>query len=132
MSCITFLCLCVCSGCCNQSRSKHLNFLEFNNSAGDGRSWFKGVVMYDKIAKCKSSPPSITLVRLFFTLCTNLSAWPLDCALVGDVTLWSMCQSLVKSLNSCDVNCMLLSETMHLGTPTVVKMSFRVLITLNE
>ena len=122
----------MCFGCCDQSGSKHLNFLEFSNSDGDGRLWFKGAVMYDRIAKCKSSPPSITLVRLFFTVSTNLSAWQLDCALVGNVILWSMCQSLLKSLNSCDVNCVPPSETIHLGIPTVVKISFKILITLNE
>ena len=121
ISCITLLCLCMCFGCCNRSGSKHLNFLEFSNSAGDGRLWFKGVVMYDRIAKCRSSPPSIALVRLFFTVCTNLSTWPLDCALVGDVILWSICQSLMKSLNSCDVNCVPPSEIMHFGIPTVVR-----------
>ena len=119
-------------GCCNQSGSKHLNFLEFNNSAGDSRLWFKGVVMYNRIAKCKSSPPSIALVRLFFTVCTNLSACPLDCALVGDMILGSICQSLVKSLNSCDVNCVPPSETMHFGILTIVKISFKILITLSK
>ena len=39
---------------------------------------------------------------------------------------------LVKSLNSCEVNCVPPSETIHLGIPISVKMSFKYLITLNE
>ena len=88
--------------------------------------------MYDRMAKCKSSPPSIAFVRLFFTVCMNLSAWPLDCAFVGDVILWSICQSLMKSLNSCDINCVPPSEIIHFEIPTIVKISFRTLITLSE
>ena len=44
----------------------HLYFLELSNSAGVGRLWFKGVVAYVRIARCRSSPPSMAFVRLFF------------------------------------------------------------------
>ena len=115
-----------------QMGSMHLNFLEFSNSAGEGRLWFKGVVMYERIAKCGSSPPSIALVRLFLIVCTKHSAWPLDCAFVGDVILCCIPHVLVKSLNSCDVNWVPPSETMHLGMPISVKISLRCLIILNE
>ena len=40
---------------------------------------------------------------------------------MGEVILWSFCQSLVKSW---DVNCVPPSKTMHLETSTVVKISF--------
>ena len=83
--------------CCVRSGNKHLNFLEFSNSASEGRLWFKGVVMYERIAKCRSSPPSMASVRLFLIVCTKHSTWPLDCALVGDVTLCCMSHILVKS-----------------------------------
>ena len=69
------------------------------------------------MAKCESSLPSMALVRLFLIVCIKHSAWPLDCALVGDVTLCCIPHILVKSLNSCDVNCVPPSETMHLGIP---------------
>ena len=74
----------------------------------------------------------MALVRLFLIVCTKHSAWPLDCALVGDVILCCMSHLLVKSLNSCDVNCVPLSETIHLGTPISMKISLRCLITLTE
>ena len=112
--------------------SKHLYFLELSNSAGEGRLWFKGVVMYVRIAWCRSSPTSMAFVRLFFIVCTKHSAWPLDCAFVGDVTVCYIPHVLVKSLSSCEVNCVLPSETMHLGIPISVKMSFKCLITLTE
>ena len=111
---------------------KHLYFLELSNSAGEGRLWFRGVVMYVRIARCGSSPPSMAFVRLFFIVYTKCSAWPLDCAFVGDVIVCCIPHVFVKSLNSCKVNCVLPSETMHLGTPISVKMSFRCLITLAE
>ena len=110
----------------------HLYFLEFSNSVGDGRLWFKGVVAYARIARCGSSPPSMAFVRLFFIVCTKCSACPLDCAFVGDVTVCCMPHVLVKSRNSCDVNWVPPSETMHLGMPISVKISFRCLITLKE
>ena len=74
----------------------------------------------------------MAFVRLFFIVCANYSAWPLDCAFVGDVTVCCIPHILVKSLNSCEVNCVPPSETMHLGTPISVKMSFKCLITLSE
>ena len=86
--------------------------------------------MYERMAKCRSSPPSMALGRLFLIVCTKCSAWPLDCALVGDVILCCMSHLLVKSLNSCDVNCVPLSETMQLDTPISMKISLRCLITL--
>ena len=107
--------------CLIQSGSKHLNFLDFSSSAGKGRLWFKGAVMYESIARYGSYPPSMALVRLFLIVCTKCSAWPLDCALVGDVILCCMSHLLVKSLNSCDVNCVPSTETMHLSTPIYVK-----------
>ena len=73
--------------CSISSGNKHLIFLEFNNSAGEGRLWFKGVAMYERMGKCGSSPLSMVLVRLFLIVCTKCSACPLDCALVDDVTL---------------------------------------------
>ena len=51
--------------------SKHLNFLEFKSSAGDGRLCVSGVVMYANNAKWGSSPPSMAFVRLFLMVCTN-------------------------------------------------------------
>ena len=90
----------------------------------------KGVVMYERMAKCKSSPHSMALVRLFLIVCTQCSAWPLDCALVGDVTVLYF-QVLMKLWDSCKVNCVSPSETMHLGTPISVKI-FRCLVTLIE
>ena len=63
-------------------------------------------------------------------VCANLSAWPLDCAFIGGVILYSVCHSQVKSLNSYNVNCVSPSEIIHLGTPITVKISFRILITL--
>ena len=109
----------------------HLYFLELSNSAGDGRLWFKGVVAYARIARCGSSPPSMAFVRLFFMVCTKHSSCPLDCVFVGDVTVCCMSHAHVKSLNSCEVNCVLPSETIHLGMPISVKISFKCLITLN-
>ena len=83
--------------CCSIWRgNKHLDFLEFNNSASNGRPWFKGAVMYDRIAKHESSSPSIDFVRLFLKVWTNHTTCSLDCAFVGDVTLCSMFQLLVK------------------------------------
>ena len=112
--------------CCSiQSGNKHLNFLEFSNSAGEGRLWFKGLVMYERMAKCESSPPSMALVRLFLIVCTKCSTFSLDYALVGDVTLCCTPHIFMKSLNSCDVNCVPPSETIHLGTPISVKISLR-------
>ena len=65
-------------------------------------------------------------------VCINRSACPLDCAFVGDVTLWCMPHVFVKSWNSCDVNWVPPSEIMHLGIPISVKMSFRCLMTLRS
>ena len=42
-------------------------------------------MMYYSIARCRPFPPSMALVKLFLIVCTNHSAWPLDCTLVGDV-----------------------------------------------
>ena len=119
------------SCCLSWTGSKHQYFLELSNSAGEGRLWFKGVVMYVRIAKCGSSPPSLAFVRLFFIVCTKHSACPLDC-IVGDVTVCCIPHVFVKSLNSCEVNCVPPSESMHLGTPISVKMSFKCLMTLTE
>ena len=47
--------------------------------------------MYERMAKCRSSPPSMALVKLFLIVCTKRSACPLDFALVGDVTLCCIC-----------------------------------------
>ena len=70
----------------------HLYLLELSNSAGDGRLWFKGVVMYDRIARCGSSPPSMAFVRLFFIVCTKHSACPLDCICWRcDCVLYALC-----------------------------------------
>ena len=110
----------------------HLYFLELSNSAGDVRLWFKGVVTYVRIARGGSSPPSMAFVRLFFIVCTKCSACPLDCAFVGDVTVCCIPHVFGKSLNSCEVNCVLPSETMHLGIPISVKISFKCLMTLTE
>ena len=87
--------------------------------------------MYERMAKFRSSPPSMALVRLFLIVCTKCSAWPLDCALVGDVTVLYT-HIPVKSLDSCDVNCVPLSETIHLGTPISMRISLGCLITLIE
>ena len=65
-------------------------------------------------------------------VCTKHSACLLDCAFVGDMTMCCIPHVLAKSLNSCEVNCVLPSETMHLGTPISVKMSFRCLMALIE
>ena len=65
-------------------------------------------------------------------VCTKHSACPLDCAFVGDVTVCCMPHAFVKSRNSCEVNCVPPSETMHLGMPISVKISFRCLIKLKE
>ena len=129
---ITFLYCWVWLCCSIQSGNRHLDFLEFNNSAGEGRLWFKDVVMYERIAKCRSSPPSMAVVRLFLIVCTKCSTWSLDCALVGEVTLCRIPHIFMKSWNSCDVNCVPPSETIHLGTPISVKISLRCLITLIE
>ena len=77
-------------------------------------------------------PPSMALVRLFFIVCIKCSAWPLAYAFVGDVILCCIPHVFVKSLNSCEINCVPPSETIHLGIPISVKTSFRCLITLNE
>ena len=90
------------------------------------------VVMYERIARCRSSPPSMALVRLFLMVCTKCSTCPLDCAVVGDMTLCCMPHIFMKSLNSWDVNCVPSFETIHLGTPIYVKISLRCLITLIE
>ena len=81
--------------------------------------------MYDKMAKCMSSHPSINFVRLFLTVCTNLSTCPLDCAFVCDATLCSICNFL-WSLGTLTrwIECHHLG--MHLGTPISVKISFRI------
>ena len=75
--------------------------------------------------------PSMALMRLFLIVCTKHSAWPLDCAFVGDVTLCCTPHFLVKSWNSCEVNWVPLSEIIHLGMPISVKISFRCLIMLD-
>ena len=50
----------------------HLYFLELSNSAGDGRLWFKGVVMYVMIARCAGLLlPSMAFVRLFLIVCAK-------------------------------------------------------------
>ena len=64
----------------------------------------------------------MALIRLFMIVCTKHSAWPLDYALVGDVILCCMPHLLIESLNSCDVNCVPLSETIHLGTPISLRL----------
>ena len=84
----------------------------------------------DSLAKCRFSPPSMALVRLFLIVRTKISTWPLDCALVGDVILCFMSHLLIKSMNSCYVNCVPPSETILLGTPISMKTSLRCLITL--
>ena len=119
--------------CCSiQSGNKHLNFLEFNNFAGEGRLWFKGVVIYERMAKCRSSSPSMAFVRHFLIVSTKHSTCPLDCAFVGDVTLCCIPQVFMKSWNSCDVNYVPPSETIHLGIPISLKIPLRCLITLIE
>ena len=85
-----------------------------------------------RIARCGSSPPSMAFVRLFSIVCTKCSACPLDCAFVGDMTVCCIPHVLVKSLNSCEVNCVPPSETIHLGIPISVKISFKCLMTLTE
>ena len=57
---------------------------------------------------------------------TSLYTCLLDSAFVGDVTLCSFCHFFVKSWNSCKMNWVSPSETMHLGTPISVKNSFRI------
>ena len=60
------------------------------------------------------------------------STWPLDCALVGEVTLCCIPHIFLKSLNYLDMNCVPPSETIHLGTPLSLTISLRCLITLVE
>ena len=118
-----FLYQCMWSCCLIWIGSMHLYLLELSNSVGDGRLWFKGV-KYVRMTRCGSSPPSMAFVRLFFIVCTKHSACPLNCAFIGDVTVCCTPHALVKSLNSCEVNCVPLSETIHLGIPISVKYKF--------
>ena len=130
--CIAFLDCWVWFCCSIRSGSRHQNVLEFSSSAGDERLWFRGVEIYERIARCKSSPPSMALVRLFLMVWMSHSAWPLDCALVGDVILCCMSHLCMKFLNSCAVICVPPSETMHHGMPISVKISLRCLIVVVE
>ena len=131
---VSALCFCIC-GCdllLDLNWKDALYFLELSNSPGDGRLWFEGVVAYARTARCRSSPPSMAFVETVLYGCTKHSACPLDCVFVGHVTMCCIPHVLVKSQISCDVNCVPLSETIHLGMPISVKISFKCLITLNE
>ena len=101
-----------------------LYFLEFSNSAGDGSLWFNGVVLYVSSAKSTSSPSSMVFIMDAFIVCTKRSAIPLDWGFLGDDSLCSICQSFVKSWNSVAIYCGPPSETMTLGTPSLVKTAF--------
>ena len=94
-----------------------LYFLEFNNSAGNGRLWLNGVALYASKAKSMSSPSSMVFISDVFIVWTYLSAIPFDC---GDETLCSICHCFMKSLNSTGVYCGPPSDTMTLGTPSSV------------
>ena len=104
--------------------SKVLYFLEFSNSAGDGRLWLSGVVLYVKSARLTSSPSSMVLRSDAFIVCTHLSAIPFDCGFLADEVLCSICQSFVKSLNSTEVYWGPPSQTIVFVTPILVKAAF--------
>ena len=96
----------------------------FSNFAGDGSLWLRGVVLYVKSAKSMSSPSSIVFMSDAFIVCTHLSAILFDLGFLGDETLCSICHCFVKPLNSAEVYCGPLSETMTFGTPSLVKTAF--------
>ena len=99
--------------------SSVLYFLEFNNSAGDGRLWLNGVALYVSNAKSISSPSSMVFISDAFIVWTYLSAIPFNCGCRGDETLCSICHCFMKSLNSSKVYCGPPSDTITLGTPQV-------------
>ena len=104
--------------------SSVLYFLEFNNSAGDGRLWLNGVALYVSNAKSMSSPSSMVFISDAFVVWTYLSAIPFDCGCCGDETLCSICHCFMKSLYSTKVYCGPPSDTITLGTPSSVKTAF--------
>ena len=104
--------------------SSVLYFLEFNNSAGDGRLWLNGVALYVSKAKSMSSPSSMVFISDAFIVWTYPSAIPFDCGCHGDETLCSIFHYFMKSLNSTAVYCGPPSDTITLETPSSAKTAF--------
>ena len=106
-----------------QVGSSVLYFLEFNNSAGDGKLWLNGVALYVSKAKSMSSPSSMVFISDAFIVWTYLTAIPFDCR-YRDETLCSICHCFMKSLNSTEVYCGPPSDTITLGAPSSAKTAF--------